>query len=174
MEMNYCRRCGAALSNESSVYRCENGHIHFLNPKPTVGILFLRPYKRTVLLSRRGIEPRKGELDMIGGFVDENESFEESALREIGEETGLTPDDFSPLNYLVSAPNDYAYGGETFQVLSVIYYAFLHEQAAPIAADDVAELVEIDILDVDTSKITAKDDVIAINLLQEKVRNNDL
>jgi ADP-ribose pyrophosphatase YjhB (NUDIX family) len=37
----------------------------------------------------RGIEPKKGMLAMPGGFVDEKESIEMAALRELEEEVGL-------------------------------------------------------------------------------------
>lgn len=174
MEMNYCRRCGAALSNESTVYRCKNGHLHFLNPKPTVGVVFIRSDNRTLVLSERGIEPRKGELDTFGGFVDMGESFEQAILREIHEETSLGPSDFSPLHYLGSAPSDYRYDNEDTQVLSVFFYAYLNNTATLVAADDVAKIVEIDIDAIDMKKITANDVSYAIRHLKERFDNNEL
>lgn len=42
-----------------------------------------------VLLARRGIEPRKGYWNLPCGFMENNETIEEGAIREVLEETGL-------------------------------------------------------------------------------------
>lgn len=42
-----------------------------------------------VLLSKRAIEPHKGEYDIIGGFLKPGEHPKEGAVREASEETGL-------------------------------------------------------------------------------------
>lgn len=46
---------------------------------------------RHVLLIRRGYEPYKGCWALPGGFMDMDETLEQCALRELKEETGLTP-----------------------------------------------------------------------------------
>lgn len=79
--MNYCRRCGEELTTEDNVaYTCKNSHTLYANPAPCVGI-FLLDQDDKVVLSVRGIEPAKGKLDSIGGFIDGNESFEEALAR---------------------------------------------------------------------------------------------
>ena len=48
-------------------------------------------WKLTVLLVRRGGEPFKGDWAFPGGFLRTDETAEEGALRELREETALTP-----------------------------------------------------------------------------------
>tara|TARA_Y100001970_G_scaffold225531_1_gene278505 strand:+ start:850 stop:1245 length:396 start_codon:yes stop_codon:yes gene_type:complete len=48
-------------------------------------------YKKSILLCRRAIEPQKGLWTIPAGYLEENESTEEGALREIYEESGVKP-----------------------------------------------------------------------------------
>lgn len=48
-----------------------------------------------VLLIKRGNEPYKGSWAFPGGFLDEDETLEEAARRELKEETGLSPKFFN-------------------------------------------------------------------------------
>lgn len=157
MEMNFCRRCGTALTPKGEGFTCQNGHSLFTNPAPTSGLFLLLPDMQTLVMSRRGIEPRKGELDCFGGFVDTGETFEESIYRELQEEAGLTKDDYSPITYLCSATSGYPYDGEQRVVLGVNYFAIIKPEAQPKANDDVAEIVAINIHDIDPESITAQD-----------------
>ena len=50
-----------------------------------------------ILLIRRGIPPFLGQWALPGGFLRAEETVEECALREIGEETGITPNALVPL-----------------------------------------------------------------------------
>ena len=52
------------------------------------GMLVLR--RRHVLLLRRAHAPRKGYVDVPGGFMEAGETFEGAARRELREETGLS------------------------------------------------------------------------------------
>ena len=63
-------------------------------PKPalTADIIVLRPTEQgvQVLLVERGGHPFLGKLALPGGFANENEPLEESAARELVEETGVS------------------------------------------------------------------------------------
>ena len=143
-----------------------NDHLLFSNSAPTVGI-FLLDTSGNVLLSVRGIEPVKGTLDSFGGFVDMGESFEQAAVRETEEETGLTASDYSPLTYLTSATNSYDFGGEAREVLSCFFYATVYDSANPRAKDDVASIVRVKPHDVDVASIGGDDVRAGLNALLE-------
>src|SRR5215207_10021510 len=52
-------------------------------------VLTIKHDELVVLLVKRGSEPYKGRLALPGGCVEEVESFEQAARRELREETGV-------------------------------------------------------------------------------------
>ncbi|HCR55578.1 TPA: hypothetical protein DIV49_01265 [Candidatus Saccharibacteria bacterium] len=137
MEIAYCRRCGAPAKFQGGIqYVCSNGHPIYANPLPTASIFLVRDSQ--VLLAVRAIEPGKGKLDSIGGFVDGNETFEEAAYRELKEEAGLEPSQIGPLHYLTSSIGEYLFKDEPLQVLSLFYVASFDANTVPTPHDDAA------------------------------------
>jgi ADP-ribose pyrophosphatase YjhB (NUDIX family) len=63
------------------------GFIFYLNPTPAVAVILLNSDK--VLLVKRKFPPREGYWSLPAGFVEYHERVEETALREIKEETNL-------------------------------------------------------------------------------------
>jgi ADP-ribose pyrophosphatase YjhB (NUDIX family) len=61
--------------------------IHYQNPRVIVGCIPIKDKK--VLLCRRGIKPRLDKWTIPAGFLENNETVEEGALRETMEETRL-------------------------------------------------------------------------------------
>lgn len=168
MEMNYCRRCGTKTTNKDShVFVCENKHTIYLNSAPAVSVIFMLPDDK-VILSIRAHEPFKGGLDVIGGFVDNNENFEQALQREIKEETGLDPEDYEPFTYLTSAFGIYPFGGEDCPILSTFYTTRLLTDKPLVPNDDVAELVTISIDDIDPNRAGGDDIRICLNMLKTK------
>ncbi len=90
----YCPECMKELVpqlSQDKVRRpaCPDGHfIKYDDPTPTAGAILRRDGKYLVL--KRGIEPRKGEWELPGGFLDSGETAESAVVRELREETGLT------------------------------------------------------------------------------------
>ncbi len=88
----YCPVCGSADFLVSSVKskQCRHcGYELFINPSAAV-VAFIRNGRGELLVVERDCEPAKGTLDLPGGFTDIDETVEESVIREIKEETGLT------------------------------------------------------------------------------------
>jgi len=78
--------------------------VSFQNPLP-VAVLLL-PVDAGVLVIRRGIEPRRGQLALPGGYIEVGESWPAAAARELYEEAGLTIESGSVQLFIVhSAPD---------------------------------------------------------------------
>lgn len=58
--------------------------------QPVVGVGALIMNSRKILLVKRGIEPGKGKWTIPGGLVELGEAPEETVIREVMEECGLT------------------------------------------------------------------------------------
>jgi 8-oxo-dGTP diphosphatase len=99
-------------------------------------VLVTRERKPRVLLIRRKHDPYEGMWALPGGFVDENESLETAARRELHEETGVEVEELQQLQTFGDPGRDPR--GWTIAV------AFLARVKAaelrPEAADDAAEV----------------------------------
>jgi ADP-ribose pyrophosphatase YjhB (NUDIX family) len=88
---SHCSFCGTAFSEGAFPKKCATcERTTYLNPTPVA--VTLLPVDGGVLTVRRGIEPRKGQLALPGGFITLGESWQEAGARELFEETGITID----------------------------------------------------------------------------------
>lgn len=151
--MNFCRRCGNELTHvRDNMFSCDSGHTLFANSAPSTAV-FLITENNQVLLARRAHEPRKGMLDAPGGFVDGEETFEQTIARELQEELGLSPDEYSKPVFLCSGMGHYPYAGEEVPVVTCAFWARLSPKARPKANDDVGSIVIKDIDDIDPDEL---------------------
>lgn len=174
MEFNFCRRCGEAVEQKSiHHWKCPNNHSTYLNPAPASAVFFITEDKQ-VVLSRRAIEPGIGCLDCIGGFVDNDESAELAIVREIREESGLTPSDYGELHIFCTAPTGYEFEGEVKRVLSTFFWARLNADAKPIPSDDVSEIITMPIDAIDVSEFYGDDVKIALSKLRDLIHSGPI
>jgi ADP-ribose pyrophosphatase YjhB (NUDIX family) len=84
-----CSYCGTQFPDpELRPITCQRcGNTNYLNPIPVV--VMLVPMGNGLVVARRNIEPQKGTLVLPGGYLDLGETWQEGAVRELYEETGI-------------------------------------------------------------------------------------
>ena len=108
-------------------------------PRPAVTvdtvIFTMRAEDLAVLLVKRGGDPYEGHWALPGGFVEEHESLEKAAARELEEETGLCNVPFEQLAAFGDPGRD-----PRAHTVSVVFFTFVVAESALITAgDDAAE-----------------------------------
>lgn len=92
----FCSFCGAAypppLAYPRTCPSCKTPV--WANPIPVSVVLLpvVADGRTGLLVIRRGIEPGLGKLALVGGFLEEHETWAEGGARELREETGVTVD----------------------------------------------------------------------------------
>jgi ADP-ribose pyrophosphatase YjhB (NUDIX family) len=119
----YCPRCATELELRESAGpdparpTCPNcGWVHYDNPTPTVQAWIDRDGEFLAL--RRAGEPKQGEWNMPGGFVESGESGPEAIAREVREETGL---EIAVGDVIGIFPSQYGEGEDAKPIFDVAY-----------------------------------------------------
>lgn len=92
--MNYCPKCGKIFTRKpltpferQKCNRCN--FVNYLNPMPGITII-IRSHDGKILIGKRSKNARYGNKWCLpGGYIEYEESFIETAHREVFEETGL-------------------------------------------------------------------------------------
>jgi ADP-ribose pyrophosphatase YjhB (NUDIX family) len=107
--MKFCPNCAAPLGRRVPPgdslprYLCDAcGSIHYQNPRLVIGTL--PEWQGRVLLCRRAIEPRYGYWTLPAGFMENDETTGEAALRETLEEAGARVELGAPFS-MISVPH---------------------------------------------------------------------
>jgi ADP-ribose pyrophosphatase YjhB (NUDIX family) len=106
--MKFCANCAAPVvrrvppGDTLERWVCDQcGEIHYQNPRLVVGTV--PEHGGKLLLCRRAIEPRYGYWTLPAGFMENDETTAQAALRETLEEAGATVELGEPFT-LVSVP----------------------------------------------------------------------
>lgn len=106
----FCSRCGARFEDTTGYPRTCPGCATtvWANPIPVSVVLVpIEHDGRTgVLVVLRGIEPRRGLLAIVGGFLEEHETWQVGGAREVREETDVVvdPRTIEPFWFTSTAP----------------------------------------------------------------------
>ncbi len=92
-KVKFCGYCGnpytvKKIQGRDRLFCTFCNQIWYENPVPAATALVLNAHNQ-ILLGRRKIAPQKGQWCLPGGFIEQGESMEQAALRELKEETGL-------------------------------------------------------------------------------------
>ena len=133
----HCPFCSTQLVIEESGHRprptCSScGFVQHRNPAPTVSILVLEGDR--VLLGKRGGSPGKGTWSFPSGYIDYEEDFLTTAIRETKEETGLDVEVRSIINVVSS------FVSPSFHFLGI--YVLARVMGGQLVAGDDLEAVD--------------------------------
>lgn len=134
----YCPKCGSTelITVESNGMKCIScGYVYFHNTASAVAALIEIP-AAGVLLVKRNHEPRKGMLDVPGGFVNYRESLENALRREIREELSI---ELQSIEYFGSFPNIYIYEKVTYFTTDIFFRCVLDSIPVIKANDEINE-----------------------------------
>lgn len=132
-----CGHPGPGFNADRSLQCGRCGFHYFFNAAAAVAGL-IEDARGKLLLVVRAHDPKKGMLDLPGGFVDFNETAEDAIRREVREELNLT---LSRCSYFASRPNVYTYDRITYHTLDL---SFVCEASNPedLVISDEIEAVE--------------------------------
>lgn len=135
----FCPYCGGQLSQlDDSSFKCQSCEKSiYLNSKPTAGIVPV--FEDQMLIAIRAIEPKKGKLDTIGGFLNNGEEPKAGAARELEEETGLKVSK-NDLKLIGITVDSYEFQGAKVYTFNTFYKLDCQEKLELVPADDISEL----------------------------------
>ena len=143
-DLKFCPKCGKStlLWDGEKKWNCSNcDYALFHNVAGAVAVLIT--HGEEILFTKRNQEPKKGKLDLAGGFVDPKESAEETCVRELFEEMKIKVD-ISKLKYLASLPNTYEYKNILYNTLDLFYEYKVEEKfEVKLEISEISETVWI-------------------------------
>jgi NADH pyrophosphatase NudC (nudix superfamily) len=133
---HYCPKCKTKTKlQHDRLFNCSNCKLHFyLSPYLTNAVI-LENKNKEILLVKRKFDPKKGWWDLPGGFVENNETIEQSIHREIKEELNIQ---ISNLRYISSSTDYYLFKDINYPTICMIFAAVMKtENIQP--QDDISD-----------------------------------
>lgn len=138
-KFRYCPVCGSQhfAVNDFKSKHCEDcGFTYYFNASAAT-VAIIENERGELLIAKRACEPKKGTLDLIGGFVDPSERAEDALIREIKEETGIEVSE-SQLTFLFTLPNTYCFSNFIIHTTDLFFHVRIPSSTSFEAKDDVA------------------------------------
>jgi ADP-ribose pyrophosphatase YjhB (NUDIX family) len=147
----YCPSCGkrpveGLLHNAMRCPSC--GFVYFHNCASCVAAIIT--VKQGIVLTVRNRAPKRGLLDLPGGFCNYGESLEDALVREVREELNL---ELSDLAYFGSFPNVYRYKNVTYFTTDAIFLCTAQNLPAAAPNDEIAGIRVVRPALIDLSRI---------------------
>jgi NAD+ diphosphatase len=152
--LKYCPSCGKESLNwdGEKKWSCPNCNFTLYNNVAGAVAVVIR-HQDEIYLTRRNRDPKKGKLDLAGGFVDPKESAEETCKRELFEELQINID-ISNLKYLTSLPNVYQYKEIDYNTIDLFYeYNVSEKFEVNLELSEISEAVWIPLRELDLEDI---------------------
>lgn len=152
--LKYCPSCGKETLHwdGEKKWSCPECNFTLYNNVAGAVAVVIR-YQDEIYLTRRNRDPKKGKLDLAGGFVDPKESAEETCKRELFEELQLDVD-ISNLKYLTSLPNVYQYKEIDYNTIDLFYEYHVPEKfEVNLELSEISEAVWILLKELDLEDI---------------------
>ena len=114
-------------------------HYEYARPAVAVDLIVIRcpdSAENELLLIRRGQDPFRGCWALPGGFVEENETLEQAAVRELQEETSVEVGMHCVSQFKAYSAVD---RDPRTRVISVVFWAKIADHGQVEAGDDAAE-----------------------------------
>ena len=154
IELQYCPQCGTTNLQWENNRKWLCSHCDFVLFHNVAGaVAVIITYEDEILFTRRNQEPKKGLLDLPGGFTDPKESAEETCTREINEELSISIVS-EKLIYKGSLPNIYLYKNVLYNTLDLFFeYPIEDKFEVTLEESEINEVVWIKKLDINLDDI---------------------
>jgi len=152
--LEFCPSCGEKSLNwdGEKKWNCPNCNFTLYNNVAGAVAVAIR-YENEIYFTRRNQEPKKGKLDLAGGFIDPKESAENTCKRELFEELQLEID-ISNLRYITSLPNIYQYKDIDYNTIDLFYeYNVSEKFEVDIELSEISEAQWIPLGEIDLNDI---------------------
>jgi NAD+ diphosphatase len=134
----FCPRCGSrgiSVLEKNGMQCTKCRYVYFHNCASAV--MAIIETNQGILVAKRNHGPKKGFLDLPGGFSDYHETLEQALSREIKEELGL---ELASVSYAGSEPNVYRYKGVTYFTIDAIFVCKPRNFSAMKLSDEISEI----------------------------------
>ena len=138
--LTFCPKCGNKTLqwDGEKKWSCVCDFVLYNNVAGAVAVLI--KCGEEYLFTKRNQEPKKGKLDLAGGFVDPKESAETTCRRELEEEMNIVIEE-NKLQYLASLPNVYQYKNIDYNTLDLFFlYEISEKMEVQLELSEISEI----------------------------------